>query len=233
MVLSPIALPLALRTRRNAVRLAPAAGDSRGWVGQQWSGQPLRLLVLGESPVVGVGVDQLEQALAAQLAQALAAQLQRPVVWQACGENGITAVQAQARLLPDALAQRFDLTVLVFGVNDTTHLTSLARWQAALAGMAQALNATGARVVFTAVPPLQHFSALPWLLRQLLGLRAALLDRRLSQVVAQVEAERHAVVLEFSAEYLACDGYHPSALGYRVWAEGLALSLAPGVRSSD
>jgi lysophospholipase L1-like esterase len=135
--------------------------------------------------------------------------------------------------LPDALAQRFDLTVLVFGVNDATHLTSLARWQAALAGMAQALNATGARVVFTAVPPLQHFSALPWLLRQLLGLRAALLDRRLSQVVAQVEAERHAVVLEFSAEYLACDGYHPSALGYRVWAEGLALSLAPGARSSD
>lgn len=232
-LLSPIALPLAVHTRRTAVRLPPASGASCGGVGQQLSGRPLRLLVLGESPVVGVGVDQSEQALAAQLAQALAAQLQRPVEWQAYGENGITAPQAQARLLPDALTQPFDLAVLVFGVNDTTHLTPLARWQAALVGMAQALNLTGARVVFTAVPPLQHFSALPWLLRQLLGLRAALLDRRLSQVVAQVDAERHAVALEFSADYLARDGYHPSALGYRVWAEGLALSLAPGERLSD
>jgi lysophospholipase L1-like esterase len=52
----------------------------------------------------------------------------------------------------------------------------------------------------------------------------------LRQLVQQVGAERHAVALEFSADYLARDGYHPSALGYRVWAEGLALSLTPGVR---
>jgi lysophospholipase L1-like esterase len=67
-------------------------------------------------------------------------------------------------------------------------------------------------------------------LRQLLGMRAALLDRRLRQLVQQVGAERHAVTLEFSADYLARDGYHPSAHGYRVWAEGLARSLMPLVR---
>ena len=226
-VLSPIALPLALHTRRNALRLAPAAGEPRGVAGESLSGQPLRLLVLGESPVVGVGVDQLQLALAAQLAEALTAHLKRPVVWLACGENGITATQAKDRLMPHVLEQPFDLVVLVFGVNDTTHLTSLARWQAALVAMAQAFKAKGARVVFSAVPPLQHFAALPWLLRQLLGMRAALLDRRLRQLVQQVGAERHAVTLEFSADYLARDGYHPSALGYRVWAEGLALSLMP------
>jgi lysophospholipase L1-like esterase len=229
-VLSPIALPLALHTRRNALRLAPAAGEPSGVAGEYLAGQPLRLLVLGESPVVGVGVEQMALALAAQLAEALAAQLNRPVAWQACGENGITAAQAQTRLMPSVLVQSFDLVVLVFGVNDTTHLTPLARWQAALVAMAQAFKAKGARVVFSAVPPLQHFAALPWLLRQLLGMRAALLDRRLRQLVKQVAAERHAVTLEFSADYLARDGYHPSALGYQVWAEGLALSLAPLVR---
>jgi lysophospholipase L1-like esterase len=229
-VLSPIALPLALHTRRNALRLAPAAGEPHGVAGEAFSGQPLRLLVLGESPVVGVGVDQLQLALAAQLAEALTVRLKRPVVWLSCGENGITATQAKDRLLPSVLEQPFDLVVLVFGVNDTTHLTSLARWQAALVAMAQAFKAKDARVVFSAVPPLQHFAALPWLLRQLLGMRAALLDRRLRQLVQQVGAERHAVTLEFSAGYLARDCYHPSALGYRVWAEGLALSLMPLVR---
>ena len=63
----------------------------------------------------------------------------------------------------------------------------------------------------------------------LVGLRAGLLDTRLRQLAVSVGAG-HAVDLEFSAEYLARDGYHPSGLGYRVWAQGLAVSLAPVAR---
>lgn len=230
-LLAPIALPLAVHTRRNALRLPPASGPLNGVAGADLPGEPLRLLVLGESTVVGVGVDELHAALVAQLAAALAARSGRPVAWRACGENGITATQAHERLLPQVLDQPFDLALLVFGVNDTTHLTSLLRWEAALGGMAQALTARGARVAFSSVPPLQHFTALPWLLRRLLGMRAALLDARLRRLAARQGAGHHAVELEFSAEYLARDGYHPSALGYRVWAEGLALNLLPAARS--
>lgn len=230
-LLAPIALPLAVHTRRNALRLPPASGPLNGVAGADLPGEPLRLLVLGESTVVGVGVDELHAALVGQLAAALAARSGRPVAWRACGENGITAAQAHERLLPQVLDQSFDLVLLVFGVNDTTHLTSLPRWEAALGGMTQALTARGARVAFSSVPPLQHFTALPWLLRRLLGMRAALLDARLRRLAARQGAGHHAVELEFSAEYLARDGYHPSALGYRVWAEGLALNLLSAARS--
>lgn len=230
-LLAPIALPLAVYTRRNALRLPPASGPLNGVAGADLPGEPLRLLVLGESTVVGVGVDELHAALVGQLAATLAARSGRPVAWRACGENGITAAQAHERLLPQVLDQPFDLALLVFGVNDTTHLTSLPRWEAALGGMAQALTARGARVAFSSVPPLQHFTALPWLLRRLLGMRAALLDARLRRLAARQGAGHYAVELEFSAEYLARDGYHPSALGYRVWAEGLALNLLPAARS--
>lgn len=229
-LLAPIALPLAVRTRRSALRLPPATGPLSGVAGADLPGEPLRLLVLGESTVVGVGVDELDAALVGQLATALAARCGRQVAWRACGENGITAAQARERLLPQVLDQPFDLALLVFGVNDTTHLTSLPRWDAALSGMAEALAARGARVAFSSVPPLQHFSALPWLLRRLLGMRAGLLDVRLRQLAASLGAGHHAVKLEFSAEYLARDGYHPSGLGYRVWAQGLAVSLAPAAR---
>ncbi|WP_370692701.1 SGNH/GDSL hydrolase family protein [Pseudomonas sp.] len=177
-LLAPVALPLAVYTRRKALRLPPAAGLLSGVAGADLLGEPLRLLVLGESTVVGVGVDELHSALVGQLATALAAHCGRPVAWRACGENGITAAQAHARLLPQVLDQPFDLALLVFGVNDTTHLTSLPRWQAALGGMAEALAARGTRVAFSSVPPLQHFTALPWLLRRLLGMRAGLLDAR-------------------------------------------------------
>lgn len=229
-LLAPLVVPQAIWTRRRALRLPVAAGPLCGVAGAGLQGAPLRLLVLGESTVVGVGVNELQAALVGQLAEALALELERPVAWQACGENGITAAQARERLLPQVLEQSFDLALLVFGVNDTTHLTSLPRWSFALGGMAEALAARGAQVAFSSVPPLQHFSALPWLLRRLLGLRAGLLDARLRTLASALGAGHHSVALKFSAAYLARDGYHPSSLGYRVWAQGLALSLAPDVR---
>ncbi|MBP8185788.1 MAG: SGNH/GDSL hydrolase family protein [Pseudomonas sp.] len=225
LLLLPALLPMALHTRRRALRLAPAAGPQQGLAGAQFAGPTLRLLLLGESTVAGVGVACQSQALVGQLAQALAAQQRRPVAWQALGENGITASQAGARLLPQALATPADLVVLVFGVNDSTHLSSLRTWHRALRHMSQALQAQGAQVAFTAVPPLQHFSALPWLLRQVLGWRATLLDAQLQRLARQLGATYCPVELEFAADYLAVDGYHPSQLGYRVWAAGLAAQL--------
>ena len=225
--LLPILLPMALHTRRTALRLPQAGGPQQGLSGAMRVGTPLRLLLLGESTVAGVGVDCQAQALAGQLAQALVEQQERAVAWQACGENGITVGQAQQRLLPLGLASQADLVLLVYGVNDTTHLSSLRTWRQALTQMAEALQAQGARVAFTSVPPLQHFAALPWLLRQVLGLRGALLDWHLRRLAHQLGALHCAVELEFAREYLAIDGYHPSALGYRVWAQGLAPQLKP------
>lgn len=225
LTLAPLVLPLALHTRRTALRLPSAAGPTEGLAGSEWPGEPLRLLVLGESTVAGVGVADLQQALPVQLALALAQLHGRPVRWRACGENGITAVQACVRLLPLVRDEPVDLAVLVFGVNDSTRLTSLVRWRQSLALMAEALAAGGARVAFTAVPPLRHFTALPWLLRRLLGARAGLLDSQLMRLTARLGSGHCPLDLRFSANYLARDGYHPSALGYRVWAEALAARL--------
>ena len=224
--LLPALLPLAWHTRRTAVRLPVAQGEAHGIAGEAFIAEPLRLLLIGESTVAGVGVTHLNQALAACLASALAARLQRPVSWRTLGENGITAVQACERLLPQALAEPADLALLVFGVNDTTHLTSSARWQASMATMATALAERGARVAFSAVPPLQHFHALPWLLRMLMGWRALLLDGELQVLAARLRAQHCALDLRFEAQYLAEDGYHPSALGYRQWADGLAVHVS-------
>lgn len=225
--LLPLALPLALHTRRTAVRLPVAQGDPVGVSAADFPGEPLRLLLIGESTVAGVGVQGFDQSLASCLAAALARRLERPVHWRAYGENGITADQACECLLPQALDESADLALLVFGVNDTTHLTSAARWRQALARMAADLSAQGACVAFSAVPPLQHFAALPWLLRQLLGWRASLLDDELQALTRRVGALHCALDLPFEAHYLAADGYHPSAQGYRVWADGLAARLSP------
>ena len=227
LVLAPIALPQALWTRRTALRLPPAEGAQAGLASAGQGGEPLRLLLIGESTVAGVGVEAQTEALAGQLALALSARIGRPVAWRACGENGITAFDACERLLPLALSEPADLVLLVFGVNDTTQLSSLARWITALRNLSRALAAQGAQVVFTGVPPIQHFTALPWLLRRLLGLRAALLDDALQRASQEERVDYLKLGLRVTPDYLARDGYHPSALGYRIWAEGLAERLIP------
>ncbi|MNO63402.1 hypothetical protein D3C76_541090 [compost metagenome] len=225
--LLPLVLPMAMHTRRTALRLTPAAGASEGLSGADYSGEPLRLLLLGESTVAGVGASCLQFALAGRLAESLSRRLARPVAWRALGENGITAGEACERLLPQSVSASYDLVVLVFGVNDTTHFSSGQRWLSALELLIEHFQKQGAEVACTAVPPLQHFSALPWLLRQLLGWRAVLLDRQLSAFAQRAGVIHCAASIEMQPDYLAIDGYHPSALGYQVWGERLAERLAP------
>ena len=225
LALLPVVLPQALWTKRTALRLPPAAGDAYGLAGVELAGPCIKLLLVGESTVAGVGVELHEAALAAQLARALSLRWQRPVAWRACGENGVTAQQATERLLPQALAEPVDLALLVFGVNDSTHLSSLNGWDQSVRALARPLLQQGIQVAFTGVPPLEHFSALPWLLRRLLGLRACLLDSHLRGLCEQLGASHHSVQLQFSVDYLAVDGYHPSVLGYQVWAQSLAEQL--------
>lgn len=226
--LAPLLMPLALRVRRRTLRL-PEASDCREGA-CAGAGTPLRVLLIGESTVAGVGVVRQQQALAGQLAEALAAGLQRQVQWRACGENGITAQDACKRLLPEALAWPADIVVLVFGVNDSTHFTPPQRWRSALQQLSTALAANGAELVFSGVPPLKDFRALPWLLRQVLGLRAALLDRVLRQVAGEHGAVYCSLDVRLAGESLAVDGYHPSAVGYRQWAEALARCIMARVR---
>ncbi|GJN50547.1 SGNH/GDSL hydrolase family protein [Pseudomonas tohonis] len=222
LALMPLVLPQALYTRRTALRLPPAAGPDHGLAGAEYPGEPLRVLLIGESTVAGVGVSCLQLALPGQLATALSLQLQRPVAWRACGENGITAGEACERLLPQVRDEPVDLLLLVFGVNDTTHFSSTRDWRESLRRLASPFIERGTQVVFAAVPPLQHFSALPWLLRRLLGWRARLLDEQMRTLAGELDAEHCAASIAMQADFLAVDGYHPSQLGCRVWGGLLA-----------
>jgi lysophospholipase L1-like esterase len=218
--LAPLLLPLAIHARRNALRLPDAGGPQQGFCPAK--GEPLRLLLVGESTVAGVGVDSQQQALAGQLAEALAQRLARPVLWRACGENGITAKGACQRLLPLTQNWPADIVVLVLGVNDSTHLTTLRGWRSALQHLADGLGGSGVQFVFSGVPPLQDFSALPRLLRMVLGMRAALLDGVLREVASGHGALHCPLAVKLTGDALACDGYHPSVSGYRQWAVALA-----------
>lgn len=219
--LLPWVLGQAIYTRRTTVRLAEAADAAEGMIG---AAEPvLRLRVIGESTAASVGVKSHSQGLAAQWAHTLSTRTGRSIAWQTLGENGICLKPALERLVPVQLEA--DAVLFCFGVNDVTKLTSLKTWEACWTALCDRYAGQKTCLILSGVPPMQHFSALPWPLRSLLGWRAQLLNRSLAKIADHYGAHYLPLPLRLSGEDLAEDGFHPSARGYRLWGEVLALNM--------
>ena len=220
--MSPLLLAQGLYVRKVTPRLPEAAGARSGEVG---AGPELRLLILGDSAAAGVGTDAQEHALSGQLARRLAGNYR--LSWKLWAENGRTSDQSLA-LLEQQPAESFDTVLISLGVNDVTSGLSLKKWlvlQDRLAGLLR--GKFGARhIIFTPLPPMHHFPALPQPLRWVLGSRAKQFNQALSGFIAnQPNCSLLAFDLPMQAEYIASDGFHPSAATYALWAQQAANAI--------
>jgi lysophospholipase L1-like esterase len=185
----------------------------------------LRIAIVGESTAVGVGASTLDESLPGHLARALATQTGRGIAWKILGGNGMTV----RRVLESVRAEqqgRYECAVVLLGVNDVFRLTPIKAWRLSLRLLAKSLEERGCQViVFSAVPPVGRFPALPQPLRAILGIRAALLDYHLEKLARELPGAIYCHVrFPTAPAYVASDGVHPSSSGYRDWAEQLAAS---------
>jgi lysophospholipase L1-like esterase len=228
----PIAVLQAKRVRKRVPRLPEAAGSRRGEARVGPHVGTVAMAIVGESTAVGVGVDSLDEALPGHLARSLASQLGRNVAWQVSGGNGMTV----SRVLSTVSGEdHYDVAVVLLGVNDAFRLTPIKAWLSSLRRLADKLAEQGSELIlFSAVPPIGRFPALPQPLRAILGARAALLDHHLKRLVSEVQgAARCDVKFATQAMYIARDGVHPSKDGYRDWAQQLALGIAAEMSGND
>jgi len=222
--LSPLLLAQAVYVRKVTPRLPEAEGARQGTAGD---GQPLNMLIVGDSAAAGVGVAQQSEALSGRLVHALSSDFQ--VNWTLLAKTGHALIDVieHSRTLTDA---SFDVAVVSAGVNDATGGRTLSHWKDDIGALYEHLHtALGCQlVVFTSVPPMQAFPALPRPLRQFLGHKASRLNDVLRETVEPLD---HAALVHpdfpLTPEFIASDGFHPSARAYQVWAE----TLAPLIRS--
>lgn len=221
------ALPLLLmqgrRLDRSILRLLPAQGPRAGVIAG--SGEPLRLLTLGESTAVGVGVDSMEDAVACHFARMLGEHSGRAIAWEATGRPGATVSAGYAHLLPAIETGPRDLVLLLFGANDVLerrHARDFAvDMQRLIEGLRERVGS--ANILISSVPPLGTFPALPQPLRTYLGAWSRWLDHALERL--HLPGVHYAPVrIPMPAHLFASDGFHPGIAGYRVWAEALAAS---------
>jgi lysophospholipase L1-like esterase len=191
--LAPLLIWQGRRVRKLTPKLPEADGAREGCVGSARPGEPLRLLILGDSSAAGVGAPDQDQALAGQLLHHLQARLHRPVRWKLVARTGIRTHEAIA-LLQAEPHEPFDLAVLALGVNDVTALQPPGAWLRDVRALAAYLRqAHGvSRQWWSGLPPMHRFPALPQPLRGVMGRHARDLDRALAhETTAPADHDGH------------------------------------------
>ena len=122
----PVLLIQGLWVRLRTPRLPGASGPRSGTV--ERGGRTFELIVLGESPVEGVGARTHEFALTGQTASALARRTDRTVKWQASGVSGATARTALRDLVPQIAGRNADAVIIALGVSDVLSWRSVYSW---------------------------------------------------------------------------------------------------------
>lgn len=227
--LIPILLAQACWIRKRTPRLPDASGPREGTVAGK--GVPLKLVSVGESTVAGIGAATHEAALTGQLAQALNRRSKRSVSWLVVARSGINARKSLSELVPQLAGHRADVVLIALGVNDSIEFRTARRWASDVERLIEAIRREvgDALVLLAGVPPLDCFPVLPEPLSFVLGARSASLGeasvgiakklKRVVHVPFQIEKRR-------SRQLFCSDGFHPSELGYSLWAEQLAAAFA-------
>lgn len=235
-ILTPPLLPVLLAQgywlRKRTPRLPDAAGPLAGTVGV--AGEPIRLIAVGESTVAGVGADSHETALAGQLAAALSRHSKRRVDWLVAARSGINARLSLVELVPKLAGYRADVVLIALGVNDSIEFHTARRWTADLERLIESVRGEvgEALVLLSGVPPLDYFPALPEPLSSVLGARSASLEQasiRLAKRMKRVVHVPFQIERKRCVELFCADGFHPSELGYKLWAEQLAGAFGGAV----
>jgi len=191
------------------------------------TGSSVRLAVLGDSTAAGLGVTATADTVGAQVAAGLATSIARPVVVDGLGVSGARAADL-APQVSRALLHRPDVAVVVIGPNDVTHLTKESAVRSSVADAVRRLRAAGVAVVVGSCADMGSATAF----RQPLRTVAAWRGRAIGDAARDAAESAGALTVDIGAEtgpafradpdrFLSSDKFHPSAEGYRLWAEAL------------
>jgi lysophospholipase L1-like esterase len=194
--------------------------DTDGRYGGHHRGEPIRLVVLGDSGACGLGVEAPHQTPGAMLAAGVAECADRPV-----DVRVVAVVGAQSRDLAGQVEQIADtapdVAMIMIGANDVTHRVRPPTAVRHLDHAVRRLRELGAEVVVGTCPDLGTVEPVPQPLRWIA--RRASRQLAAAQTIAVVEAGGRTVSLgdilgpEFAAspsEMFGPDRFHPSVAGY-------------------
>ncbi len=230
---------LAAKARRYA---RPTMGLALRTTMGRLSAPSLRLVLLGDSAAIGVGVEWLSETLGGQLARLLAEggmdMGERHVLLSSVGVAGSRSADLATQVARALLGAKPDVAVVLIGAHDATRVGSAEEAAGQLGRAVSRLREAGVQVVVGTCPDLGAIRSIAPPLRQVAGL----LGRRMAKAQARAVTDAGGVVVDLARETgavfradagtLCYDGFHPSADGYRVWAHALYPAVAKAAMSA-
>ena len=215
---APVLYAQGKRLRRDTPILPPAALP---WHGTHEGPNPLRLLLLGDSTVAGVGAATQLDGLPGNLARELGERLNRGVEWRAVGESGATSRDLIERFLDEAVSAPFDIVFISVGANDALGLRSRSAFGRDVRRLLTRLRTANpeATVIMSSLPAFFRFELLPNPLKRNLYRHSRSLEGEARRVVGMMHNARMSPPPPpYTEGFFATDLFHPSDVGYRDWA---------------
>ncbi len=231
-VVALIAVELALLSRRDYLPTDPGYRvDTRTEPTASGTGEPVRIAVLGDSTVAGVGSPTVAESLPVLIAQRLADRMGVPVDVVGFGVSGARSADVADQL--ERVGPGFDAVVVVIGSNDATHATPWpdVRRQTEVA-LRHAVD-RGVEVVLAGTPRFSGTHIIPEPLRTAVDRYSGVLRGEQRAAVAAVAGTRFVDIAADASprfagrpEATSPDGFHPSPIGYGFWADAIVPTLA-------
>ena len=203
-------------------------------------GDPVELLLLGDSTAAGLGAEKPKQTLGARLSKRVVKRSERSVRLTTGARVGSESSMLMAQIEGLPRSYRPDVAVILVGGNDVTHRVPTTVAAKHLAEVIEELHDLGAEVVVGTCPDLRALEQVPQPLRSL----ASRASRQLA------EAQRRTAIahgdwavsladvvgpffLTNPDEMFSLDGFHPSPSGYKRTAKALVPSVLAAMGAHD
>lgn len=225
LLLTWLALPVyvwqGVGVRLRTERLLPPIGSFTGEL--EGKGETVRLLVLGDSSAVGIGVTTTADNLAGYLGTILNRRSGQPVFWRAAGFNSATSGQIRDHVVPNLERAPWTHIALSVGTNDIKNFHTLSRFKREFGGLIYALKARfpDAEIFWSQAIDMRKVPALPEPMASLLEIRAEAFNRLGARLCAERGVTAVPRLAGIEPEGFSDDGFHAGSNGYRSWAEHL------------
>ncbi len=223
--------PIMFFQARKIKREFPDLPEAKNPIGA--SGQPASksVLIMGESSVAGVGVEDHKNAMAGQMCDKLAELQGVDFEYTVVAKSGYTAQKVHENLLTKIPNQEFDIIMIGLGGNDTFQTKTPWFWSKHMRVLVDSLHQRfpNTPIAVTCMPPVHTFTAFSGLLKFFLGGLTKLFGheiRRMARELDYLYYFDYVITLEEWIEGYEeanepsdffSDGVHPSPLTYKLW----------------
>jgi lysophospholipase L1-like esterase len=195
------------------------------------SQSPFVYVAIGDSAAEGIGATSHERSYTGILHTSLK-KYKKNVVYHNLGKLGAPIEDVMTRQLEKAIELQPDIVTISVGANDLRVRTNPSTFEKKLRTLLYRLQTeTKAHVVMNTVPDFSHAPVIPRFFRHVsrFGIRYV------NKIITKVAKERRIVLVDLFdhgsyysqhfPEAIAKDGFHPSDIGYAIWANALLAEI--------